>query len=238
MPQPLYIAPHVRVCTHGGQIVLLDLRRSRYLGVAGARFGALASIVRGWPDLGDSSKVDDSSHDDLALIAAPLLRRGLLTSVHPARHNDATLPEATHSLSTDGLIEAVPAHAGQTLRMAGASIAASLRLRWRSLESIADRCAARRARCSTAALDASSVTLRRTVAAFLRLRPLLFTTHDRCLHDSLSLLDVLAAEGWYPHWVIGVATQPFRAHAWVQSGECVINDLHEHVRRYTPILTA
>lgn len=71
----------------------------------------------------------------------------------------------------------------------------------------------------------------------MKLRPLLFTAHDRCLHDSLALVNFLASESVSATWVIGVRTDPFAAHAWVQTGDLVLNDQHEHVRRFRPIVT-
>jgi hypothetical protein len=107
-----------------------------------------------------------------------------------------------------------------------------------SLQRIARRIASLRAQHGAKAVSPTSQPLRDAVAAYLRLRPLMLTAHDRCLHDSLTLLAFLGAEGWRPNWVIGVTTQPFRAHAWVQAGDLVLSDLHENVRRYTPILVA
>ena len=74
------------------------------------------------------------------------------------------------------------------------------------------------------------------MASYMRLRPFFFTAHDKCLHDSLTLIRFLARRGMFPAWVIGVRTRPFAAHSWVQSASLVLNDVHEHVRTYTPIL--
>ena len=74
------------------------------------------------------------------------------------------------------------------------------------------------------------------VEAFLHLRALYFTTKDECLFDSLVLVEFLARHGLYPTWVIGVSTNPFKAHSWVQVGDRVLNDLPERVSMFTPIL--
>lgn len=238
MDPSLYLASHVRACAHGGQVILLDLRCNRYLGVASDRYGALASRCSGWPDSHATSRTLDLPADELATLAAPLLRQGLLTLIKPGVPADIAVPEATQSLNADDVVDGVAIDARQTLRFIHAGSCAALSLRWRSLQSIAQRVKARRLHAVTTARRAAGQPLRATVASYLRLRPLMFSAHDRCLHDSLSLLDFLAPEGWYPSWVIGVATQPFRAHAWVQSGDLVISDLHENVRGYTPILSA
>ncbi|WP_431261872.1 lasso peptide biosynthesis B2 protein [Roseateles chitinivorans] len=78
--------------------------------------------------------------------------------------------------------------------------------------------------------------VRLAALAFERLRPLAFSARDRCLHDSLSLVFFLFAEGLSARWVIGVKTNPFGAHSWVQSGRTVLNDQHEFVRAFRPIL--
>ena len=76
------------------------------------------------------------------------------------------------------------------------------------------------------------------VSAYLRLRPLLFSARDRCLHDSLTLVTFLAAEGILARWVIGVRVRPFAAHSWVQHEGLVLNDQHERVRGYRPIFVS
>ncbi|MCU7375150.1 lasso peptide biosynthesis B2 protein [Paucibacter sp. O1-1] len=73
------------------------------------------------------------------------------------------------------------------------------------------------------------------VAAYERLRPLLFTARAQCLLDSLALIGFLARSGFAAHWVVGVRTGPFAAHSWVQNGNTVLNDQHEYVRQFRPI---
>lgn len=84
--------------------------------------------------------------------------------------------------------------------------------------------------------DAGEGAIEAAICSYMRVRPFAFTAHDRCLHDSLTLTQFLAARQLFPQWVIGVKTDPFGAHSWVQSGHTVLNDLHENVRRYRPIL--
>lgn len=239
MNNDLSLAAHVRACAHDGQVILLDLQRNRYLGVTGARFASLASAVSGWPEPEGMSHAASLPQADIEALAAPLLRQGLLTRSCPAPNATPVLPEATRSLNAEEVVYSAPVGAVRVLRFVRSSTSASLCLRLRSLQAIANRVAARRGWApATTAIRPTSYPLRTAVAAYLRLRPLMHTAQDRCLHDSLSLLGFLAAEGWFPHWVIGVTTRPFGAHAWVQAGDLVLSDLHENVRRYTPILIA
>jgi hypothetical protein len=245
MSARLCLAPHVRACWHDGQVILLDLRRSRYLGLTGTRFAALASVVSGWPKPdGTAQSATQSavpqSLVDVDALAAPLLRQGLLSChpLAPPAHANAALPEPARSLNAEELVDSVSVDMTRVLRFFRCSASAALSLRVLSMQGIAHRIATGRSQEATPAMRSASHPLRVAVAAYLRLRPLMFTAQDRCLHDSLSLLNFLGAEGWRPHWVIGVTTQPFRAHAWVQAGDLVLSDLHENVRRYTPILVA
>jgi hypothetical protein len=108
-------------------------------------------------------------------------------------------------------------------------------LRWRPIASVVAKVKSRKPRCGAAqTLDLGAAC--KLVATFVHLRPLLFTTRDACLADSLSLVKFLSYYGIFPTWVFGVQTGPFAAHCWVQEGELVFNDTPDHVRRFTPIL--
>lgn len=65
---------------------------------------------------------------------------------------------------------------------------------------------------------------------------LLRTAADRCLPRSIALAGCLAAVDDPCHVILGVTSPPFGAHCWVQKGDVVLNDSHEEVQRYTPIL--
>lgn len=237
LKQDLRLAAHVRACAHDGQVVLLDLQRSRYLGVGGRLAATLTPVVSGWPGHDHRLHAGNSSQADTEALAAPLMRQGLITRDAAPPSARPALPEATQTLNVEPLIGTAPVGASRVFRFLRSYASATASLRLRSLLSIANRVAARRVQRVTAG-RVNHLPMGSAVAAYLQLRPLMFTAHDRCLQDSLTLLDFLAAEGWYPNWVIGVATQPFRAHAWVQTGDLVLSDLHENVRRYTPILVA
>lgn len=233
----LQLAPHVQACHSDGQVILLDLRRDKYLGVGGAHMQVLAGAIGGWPR---GSVVEDVpvSPADLGVLTKRLLLQGLLTDQPPtrARLPDATVPEAVASLGAEDAIEEARVGPRRLFWFMQSAAAAAVSLRCRSLLSVVHAVAKRRA-WSTAdpallSLDAA----REAVAAYEKLRPLVFTSRDKCLFDSLALVNFLAHDGLYPRWVIGVKTAPFGAHSWVQIGGTVLNDLHERVRKFTPIL--
>jgi hypothetical protein len=234
------LAPHVHACRSEDQVVLLDLLQDKYLAVGGAQSSALTRVVEGWPagHGADGSSIQGTSLADPGAIARRLMQRGLLTK--QARPHErlpvVTLQEATATLGEVEAAEAVRVGPRCLFQFLQSASAAALALRGRSLLAVARAVAARRAAFDLHPQPFPIEQARRAVAAYERLRPLLFTSRDKCLFDSLALANFLACQGLFPRWVIGVKTGPFGAHAWVQSEHMVLNDLHERVRRYTPIL--
>ncbi|BAL94043.1 lasso peptide biosynthesis B2 protein [Rubrivivax gelatinosus] len=231
-PRALSLAPHVRACATGGQVILLDLRSGTYLGLAGDRLAALAGGVAGWPN--PTRKEGETAPTSIAIysLVRPLLARGLLVEhlVEPAPIVE--LEEPRSALDTDDAIVSVRTKdVGRFIHAAGS---ASAWLRWHSLLWIVEAATARRGTNAKALCDFEA--LRHAVARYDKLRPLAFAAQDRCLYDSLALLLFLASEGHCPRWVVGVRTRPFAAHSWVQSGSLVLNDQAEHVRAFSPIL--
>jgi Transglutaminase-like superfamily len=231
----LRLAEHVRACCADGQVILLDLQHNKYVGIGGAQLPALARAIEGWPVPPDATG-QQGAPVDIHALTAPLLAQGLITSAMTAGPATTMLKEPMHSLNAADSVRYRAIRWRQLSRFIRSTATASAWLRWRSLAAIAHIVAARRARLVTQDDSTSIEATHEPVAAYLRLRPFAFTAHDRCLHDSLTLVHFLTSERVLANWVIGVRTQPFGAHSWVQSGDTVLNDQHEHVRRYRPIL--
>lgn len=234
--QRLKLASHVRACRDDEQVILLDLRRNKYLGIGGAASLALADRVEGWPGTPES-KGDRATPAALGLLTQRLASQGLLTDTPSARLPSSTVEEATSSFDFETSLEGSNISARRLGRFLRSAATAALWMRFRSLESIATAVSARRHRLQGAESDGAALdAMRSSTTAYEKLRPLVLTAQDKCLHDSLALVGFLASEGAFPHWVIGVKTRPFVAHSWVQIGEVVLNDQHENVRRFRPIL--
>ncbi len=232
----LGLAPHVRACASDGQVILLDLRNSQYVGVGGAESSVLADRVEGWPH--NPSPVPECATPTAAnQLVASLLTRGLLTDTTSTQAPHATIEEAIASLDADHGATKLGIGAGRLAQFFRSAVETTLWLRCRSLQAIATAVQARRERLHVLVSASSSLAAVRTgTAAYERLRPFAFTAHENCLHDSLALVGFLASEGVFPRWVIGVKTRPFGAHSWVQMGATVLNDQHETVRQFRPIL--
>jgi len=235
VPAPaLRLADHVRACCADEQIILLDLRRNRYVGVSAQP--SLAGVVGDWPGA-PQANTPFATLAQRAPLLAPLLAQGLLTDQPKAiRRPQQTLPTPARSLNADEAPAQLPIGWRRAGRFYRSAAAASLRLRCQTLASIAEAVATRQPGASMAMGSAPRCAVQDAVAAYQRLRLFTFTAHDRCLQDALTLVCFLASEGIAAHWAIGVRTRPFGAHSWVQIGDAVLNDQHEQVRRYTSIL--
>jgi hypothetical protein len=235
-PSPPYrLADHVRACRVDEQVLLLDLRRNKYLGIGGPQLSALGQAIVDWP--GHSSNQTSSQPEPgLKVGLQPLLDQRMLADAGTAGPPSTWLAEPLESVDLDARPGRPSPAWRDLLKLAWAASVAALWMKRRSLADIASSVARLRPRIHSEEDSASTAELRAAVSSYTRLRPFLFTAHDQCLHDSLTLIRFLAKEGMYPSWVIGVRTRPFAAHSWVQHGHLVLNDVHEHVRTYTPIL--
>jgi hypothetical protein len=122
-------------------------------------------------------------------------------------------------------------------RLTYAAITVGWILKFRSLECVVRRLG-RRKIARAAHIDSAAQTngIATLCQNFLRLRPFVYSSRDKCLYDCLVLLEFLGYFKLFPTLVIGVTTFPFQAHCWLQCGSLVLTDYVEHVRVYTPIL--
>ncbi len=234
--QRLELASHVRACACESCVVLLDLRRSRYLAISKPEALQLCSWIKGWPAL-------EAQHDHEVSPSIPhatlqhLIALELLTRAGPASAamdaHEQKLPAASADL--DQATTAPRISARRVLRFLSSSAHASWCLRHQSLWAIAHASTSRRHKLLGPNTE-SMRAIQSACAAYAALRPFFFSTQKQCLHDSLALLSFLATEGLLARWVIGVKSGPFAAHSWLQSGETVLNDQHERVRQFRPIL--
>lgn len=238
------LAPHVHVCRAGPHVMLLDLRRNRYFGVNELESMMLRRHIEGWPEKAEESDTSSSSDESGLEMLRQMIDEGMLT--RDLRTGKSAVP-AFIARPDKPLIEgyeAVPPNirAADVMRFLYASTVATLQLRRRRLEYVTARVQSRKLRrspCHTSSVALSEsdiVHLRRLLAIFRTLRPLLFTANDKCLFNSLALSEFLAGYGFFPQWVFGVATKPFRAHCWLQQNRIVFDDIPGHVNNFTPIM--
>jgi hypothetical protein len=249
MMQSYFLAPHVYACVTEDHVVLLDLARDQYVGVARDQMAALAARVKGWPGLGiasaDGGEVrtpNAGSNSGPSSRAEALLNKmlaaGMLTQ-DPAIGKEAhplQMPSVTSPLVEPELEWRPPISFMDVVRFLRASATTALAMRFLSIRTVITALARRKAKAVAEGRRFDAEAARRATAAFIYLRPLVFGAQDACLYDSIALARFLSCYQQFPTCVIGVQTGPFGAHCWVQEGELVLNDLPEYVRRFTPIL--
>lgn len=75
------------------------------------------------------------------------------------------------------------------------------------------------------------------VECFREMRPW-YPKRPVCLFDSLALMHFLVSAGHRAELVLGVRTEPFAAHAWVEADERILNDEPLYCASFTEILRA
>lgn len=245
--QSYFLAPHVYPCVTEDHVVLLDLERDKYVGVAREQMSGLAGCVKGWPRIGGGLGTAAGSSGSEAPPRAPagrvegvlskMLAAGMLTT-DPAVGKEVQplqMEEPSAALVEPDLDWRPRVTFTDVVRFLVASAITAIALRVLPIRRVINGVARRKVALTTQPPVDIEVA-RRAAEAFIRLRPLLFGAQDACLYDSLAMARFLSYYGQYPSCVIGVQTGPFAAHCWVQDGPYVFNDAPENVRRFTPIL--
>ena len=209
----------VHYCIPDGSAIFLDVEADRYLGLPPSCQNAFAHLVN-----------QGSALDGHVAELAPLTSGRLLVptddrvgfpppvSVPETRQSALDMSDTRHTL-------------GQFINAWRCQAQAKQSLARHRLSDVLGTVSKRKT-------DAGKLTVPPTdmvVAAFLA-TSIVTKNRDQCLRRSIAMINYLARYGCFPLFVIGVRTQPFEAHAWVQSGDTILNDEVEQVGRFTPIL--
>jgi Transglutaminase-like superfamily len=238
------IAPDVHVCVTGTGSVILDLKRDKYLGLGREETELLVDAVLGWPrPVWQRSVCHDSNAASQATnnLCESLLTEGVLQrSVEPAR--PAAVPtlgdmkgewvsigdelEVRGTVKLRHIANFLAAYLWARYSLARrpfCMVVAEVRLQKRHIECVIDE---------QLILHVSGM-----VDVFRRLRPFVFAPEGHCLLHALTLVRFLSKYQLHPEWVIGVTTQPWGAHSWVQWGNYLLDSNPEKVCAYTPIMS-
>jgi hypothetical protein len=240
------LAPHVHVAATGDGAVLLDLKRDRYIGLGKRDAELLAAVIASWPrPRWDPTELDVSSSGVVAYteeLCKSMAADGLLIpgmSDDAEVHGESLMDMRRPWISVGDELEV---ECGITMRHTANFVAAFLwarfSLAWRPFAATVEATRTARTRGGKA-IEADATRLHEMAAlvgVFRQLRPWVFAADGRCLLHALTLVRFLSRYGFHPKWVIGVATQPWAAHAWVQWGDFLLDTNPEKVCRYTPIL--
>jgi hypothetical protein len=220
----------------GDGVVLLDLRRNRYLGLPEMQTAMLSGLVADWPvrnPIDASADYDARRHR----LARDLVNSGLLSAIQ-RRSNSVELPPPAHcNLRSIDLREArTPIPARAYARFAAAFLRGRLIFSSCTLRGVIAHL--RRQQAKSAALqEPTRRRLAELLGHFVILRAFAYTSRDRCVLDSLVLAEFLRLHGVRTTFVIGVATRPFEAHCWLQVGSTLVHDEVETISNYVPLLS-
>lgn len=214
------LRPGVSFCLVGDRVLFLDVPRDRYLCLGRELEQHFLRLVAGNPV--EAEEVQRLT--DLRFIV-PVPDAGLPRPCAPPRRAEKSLLDATGRTPATKSLDLVRAFC------ALGSTSANLRL-----FGLASMLAGfRRHKARRKAAPGRQPRVDATIKAFEDTRFLL-TAQDRCLVRSVAISRRLLAAGAAPDLILAVKLQPFRAHCWVQLDDMLVNDRHDFVRDYTPIL--
>jgi hypothetical protein len=238
----LNLSAHVCFRDFEDGAILLDLRYGSYLSISAADVAALKLRISNWPPSvrGAHSRQQSTvtaPNGSIDNLASELLARGILTTSACAARQPPSVCPVT-SLAVTGRNTT---RQSLTLRLVVELIAAlifvKLRTRRGQLLPMLNWLE-RRQRLMDSEMQPNTEEIERLLCAHGRWRIWFYTAQNHCLLDSL-VLSVFLTNRRVPNtFVIGVATKPFLAHAWVQIADSVLNDTSEYTQMFSPILAA
>ena len=215
------LAEHLSFCTVADRVILLDVLRDRY-------FCLGADAERAFLNL--------TTYRELSPADVAALERLTLDGI--LRHHDGlVVPEPCKppAVAVNSLLEirGRPRPLIVATALFGLALTSAF-IKYRGLASALHDLARRPAehKAKVPKVDAAE-----TALAFHR-AALFAAPLDQCLVRSIAVARALMSGGFRPKLVIGVRLQPFGAHSWVQIEDVLVNDRHDLVRDYTPILVA
>jgi hypothetical protein len=231
-----YLSDDVYACEVTGGAVLLDLRSLQYSALEAAHLPALRRTIKNWQPNKDLSCPDEQDPSSTADLLEVLETKGFLRTQASPRAYFSNTPRPTTSCAPNWNLRAgvwiSTLMLIQVLWIYPRTIAV---LRSKELRPLLQRLYSARARTDMLK-PISPEAMQRLLTLFAKLRVWLYTARGACLLDSLVLASVLLRHDVDARLHIGVTLTPFSAHAWVQVGDCVLDDTVANVAEYTPIL--
>jgi hypothetical protein len=210
-------------CLAGRRVIFLDLIHDRYFALPQAAGTAFQKLV------GRRGEGFDGACEALS----PLIDQGnLIETLSP----DGSLSEtAIHSARTEHQARKQPSvHVPTLVPALYWELVISIQLRSRALSAMIRRAA--EIPLPERPNSAKTVSRMSKIVSAFEYTALVFGRTNRCLARSLAMFSLCRARGIPVQFVIGVRSDPFAAHAWVQKDTAVLNDTAEQVNLYTPIM--
>jgi hypothetical protein len=237
------IAPDIHVCVTGAGSVILDLKRDKYLGLGREETELLAGAVPEWPGplwQRGTSRDPDALRQATNDLCESLARDGVLQRVGEAKKESAIAAPRDMKGEWISIGDELEVTGRVTLQHVANFLSAYVWVRcslaWRPFCKVVEEVRATKQRRARDIDNCHILHVSAMVDVFRRLRPFLFAAEGHCLLHALTLMRFLSKYQFHPEWVIGVTTQPWGAHSWVQWENCLLDSNPEKVCGYTPIM--
>jgi hypothetical protein len=220
----IHLNADISFCKLDDRLFFLDIQNDRYFQLSRTLERALLSYLE--------------APDDACADISGLARHNLLSQTTAVLAGGSATDIATASESTlETFFPDRPVHVSVVRDVFLIVAMVRWQLKVRRLKSILQALSDYRNR-KTSLLVGDQAELRQRLSEaatmFNRVRPYV-PIETRCLIDSLSMIRFLAKRGMHAHLVMGVACDPFSAHAWVQHGPLVLNETVGAAQAYVPI---
>ncbi|WP_337245166.1 lasso peptide biosynthesis B2 protein [Luteimonas sp. gir] len=217
---PWQVSENISFCELDDRLFFLDLRRDRYFQLSETLERRFRRHLHA-PD--DTTSLERLVEQGLCPGTAPVR-----TEIASVEQSVPELPQSQTRIRADTARDIVLAVLATYRRLTAQPLGHVLN----------DLASYRRAKVSRPCSDRRDAEEERRLIqasdAFNRVRPCI-PISTSCVIDSVSMIRFLAKRGLYAHLVMGVACDPFSAHAWVQCGSLVLNDSVGSVQGHVPI---
>jgi hypothetical protein len=238
---PYHLADHVSACVTPHGTVLLDLRRNKYVGLTPEDAALIENAVSGWPirqypGRDTCTAANDGSRKD-AILRSMLEVRVLQRSAPTARGAGRCTVSLDRELASvgDEIVAETKARAAHVICFLYSYLSALVFLRLLPLEFTVRVVQKRKIRATAKGYCFDPHRAAQLTFVYRRLRPYLFSADGRCMIHALSLVNFMAMYGEFPYWVLGVRTEPWAAHSWVQHDELLFDTNPANVCPFIPI---
>jgi len=261
-----FLAPLVFACPTRHGVILLDLKRNRYLGLESSAALTLSRFVRSIPKHKEWTESNIENAGDPSTASNPVRPGAVLLDLVRNRYLDLESSDnLLQSMLKEGLLTLSPAVESELapteidLRCALVSIGdeitlaprvrlrdivtfvfflltTAIALRCLPLRSIVRHAHERRNRAYRRGYQLDVGEVSRHVSTFRAIRPYFFVAKDHCLLHALTLMKYLAHHREFPVLVFGVGTEPWTVHTWLQYERYLVDGNPEAVCRLEPIL--
>ena len=206
-------------CLIDGRPIFLDMGSDRYFRLS----GNMERIFMNW--LGNACAEND---------AALLVERKILTDLS-ARSRNPCEPVQEPQLSALELpLPPAPGDARTLIEVLATVSWTQVQLKTIGIKRTVERGLRSDSKLGIAATEGDQAKLLAAAHDFLEARKLV-PVGARCLLDSLAMAKFLKRRYMHVNVIVGVTSDPFSAHCWVQAGNMVLNDALGNVRIYSPI---